>query len=98
MTLTSNSFFNNNLEKERSSNTLKIEVQSVVIPQSELLTGLINEESITEPTADHDGAFLSEGKYPTLDLVNDPVIVNVRNINENAGPLLEKLVGDDLED
>ena len=69
-----------------------------MIPPSEVPTSLSNEEPTTEPTADLDSASLSKEEDFTLDLVNDPAIVFIGNINESAYSPLEEPVGDDLED
>ena len=98
MTLIITSFYLTITKRKISSNTLKIEAQSVIIPPSEVSNGLRNKESNTEPNADHNGASISKEKYPTLDLVNDPAIVNIWNINESADPPLEEPVGVNLKD
>ena len=66
---------------------IKIEVQSVAVPPSEVPASLRTEELTTEPTTDivdPDGVLLSKEEDLTLDLVNNPAIVNIGNINESA--------------
>ena len=78
--------FDNNLEKECSSGTLKIEAQTVAVPQDEVQA--ITTEDAAGPDPDEYSS--SKDKDPNIDLLQDHVVVNIGAINESADPCLEE--------
>ena len=90
--------FDNKLEKECASNTLKIEEDSVVVPISETNTSStvatastadsasIAVEDIIEEHEEHDGMSSGGEEDPVEHIVDELRIENIGNINESADP------------
>ena len=103
--------FDNKLEKECASNTLKIEEDSVVFPISETNTSStaatastadsasITVEDIIEEHEEYDGMSSGEEEDPVEDIVDELRIENIGNISESADPNDdEEDLNDNLED
>ena len=80
--------FDNNMEKECFSNTLKIESDAAAVPQSESTSAETSAETnadyIAAPNDAVDEDSSSENEAPDVELASEHGVVNIGDINESA--------------